>query len=88
MDQRQMENVALGIIEQNKGKIFVCQDRKDPSVYGMRGLVDVLEDMNCCCPTDQVLFAFLYGEDPDMPRRKVMAAEDFLAFFQTLRPLD
>ncbi len=48
----------------------------DKSFFKSIGHFEVLDDMNCCAPTNSVLFAFYTGT-----RRKVMSADEFLEFF-------
>lgn len=54
----------------------------DPEWKGQEGRFEVLEDMNCCAPTNNVLFTFDAGS-----RRKVMGAEELLAFADDCEPV-
>ena len=64
-DERMLEQRALDFCAKNKGKTFVLE--------GQPGHFEVLEDMNCCAPTNNVLFAFVMESS-----RKVFTAAGLL----------
>ena len=65
---------AISFVEQAGDSQWICQKKDDP-FYGQTGRFEVLEDLNCCAPTQNVLFAFVNPE-----RRKVMDASTLLEF--------
>ncbi len=69
------EQQAILQIEQAAGREYTYLG-EDKSFFNSTGHFEVLDDMNCCAPTNSVLFAF-YTKN----RRKVMSAEEFLEFF-------
>lgn len=46
------------------------------------GTVEILEDMNCCCPTTQILFAFIVND-----KRKVMHDKEFIEFIKDCKSI-
>ncbi|MBF0579974.1 hypothetical protein IM774_09350 [Erysipelotrichaceae bacterium RD49] len=56
---------------------------EETSFKGTVGHFELLEDMNCCAPTNTVLFAFYTAN-----RRKVMGAEELLDFLKQCRKVD
>ena len=55
--------------------ILFCENNKNiPYLYkGEQGTFEILDDMNCCAPTNAVLFSFQTGK-----RRYVMEAAQLL----------
>lgn len=52
----------------------LLENTSDPALKGKTGRLEVLEDMNCCAPTNQILFAFQMDGS-----RKVMNAATLLS---------
>ena len=69
------ENLAIELCEKSAGKEYIYKGEKQ-SLHGKVGTFSILYDCNCCCPTDQILFAF-QSEDSQYP----MSAQDFLTFY-------
>lgn len=76
------ETMALLQIEKMKDRKYEYQG-DDPDFQGEIGEFERLDDMNCCAPTDAVLFAFQCKG-----HRKVMTAEQFLEFVQTCKAVE
>lgn len=74
MSLREDENKAIVLLGKLKDRVVRLDSSvPDPELAGQTGKFELLEDMNCCAPTDQILVAF------EMPRsRKVMDASAFL----------
>lgn len=68
------EALAIQIVNENKGKAFEHE--------GKKGHFEILEDLNCCAPTQDVLFAFVMETS-----RKVMTADQFLDFYERCKAL-
>lgn len=88
MDHQYAENLALQKVEQAKGHLYRYSGDGEADLKGETGTFGVLEDMNCCAPTDQVLFVFFYGDNPDCPKRRVLSAEAFLDFLDQAQRAD
>lgn len=68
------EQKALQICEDSGDYIYEGSDER---FHGRTGHFEVLEDMNCCAPTQNVLFAFQCGTS-----RKVMDADELCGFYK------
>lgn len=66
---------ATALCEEHEGEVFVYLG-EDPH-FPREGVLEILEDMNCCDPTQNVLFA-LQGSR----RRKVMEADELVNLYQ------
>ncbi len=68
------ENTAIVLLGKLKDRVVRLDSSvPDPELANQTGRFELLEDMNCCAPTDQILVAF------QMPHsRKVMDASTFL----------
>lgn len=75
------EQKALQICEQAQNQQFRYMG-PDTSMKGRTGRFEVLDDLNCCCPTNNVLFSF-----QSTASRKVMNAEELISFYQDCQPL-
>lgn len=73
-----MELQAIEFCEKNKTNIFRYIG-EDTNFKNYVGMVTILEDMNCCAPTNTVLFAFVCDT-----KRKVMTSEEFMKFTKDL----
>lgn len=71
-----MENQAISLIKNYQGKTLIYMG-EDQDWFNISGHLEVLEDMNCCCPTNTVLFAFV-----STTKRKVMTAKEFMTFIK------
>lgn len=69
---------ALALCENSPRLLYTGTDSR---FHGKTGTLEVLEDMNCCAPTNNVLFAFQCETS-----RKVMSAPEVLEFVQDCRP--
>ncbi|MCF0246087.1 MAG: hypothetical protein HUJ55_04610 [Ileibacterium sp.] len=69
MDSILKEELALAFCSKNTGKVF--------EIDGQQGSFEVLEDLNCCAPTHNVLFAFVMNGS-----RKVMTAAQMLELLE------
>ncbi len=69
------EQQAIQLVEQAAGHQYEYFG-PEANFKGAIGHFELLEDMNCCAPTQAVLFAFYTSN-----RRKVMTAGELLDFF-------
>lgn len=69
------ENLAIKLCEQSLGKKYLYKG-ENRDFYGAIGTFHLIHDQNCCCPTDQVLFAFETNK-----RQYYMSAKDFFIFY-------
>lgn len=76
------ETMALLQIEKMKGRKYEYQG-DDPDFHGESGEFERLDDMNCCAPTDAVLFAFQCKG-----QRKVMTAAQFLELVKACKVVE
>lgn len=74
-NEEEQEQKALMEVEESMGRFFQYQGDKE-DWRGLVGYFQVLEDMNCCAPTNTVLFAFCVDH-----KRLVMRAEEFVKFY-------
>lgn len=75
MDNEELVQKMLIKVKNIEGQKFIYNGN-DSFYNGLQGEFEVLEDMNCCAPTQDVLFSFQSHNS-----RKVMSAhelEDFL----------
>lgn len=72
MSRYEDENRALVLLKKLNGQM-VQLDASVPELAGETGQFEILEDMNCCAPTDQILIAFEMEHS-----RRVMDASAFL----------
>lgn len=80
MSRYEDENRALVLLKKLNGQL-VQLDASAPELAGETGQFEILEDMNCCAPTDQILIAF------EMERsRRVMDASAFLQLADHIAP--
>lgn len=70
------EQQAIQLVEQAAGDDYEYVG-EETNFKGAVGHFELLEDMNCCAPTNSVLFAFYSAN-----RRKVMTAGELLDFFK------
>lgn len=72
------EALAIQFAAENQGKRYLWKDAKGKQSIGY---FSILEDMNCCAPTDNVLFAFecIEPESGKIISRKVMQADEMLS---------
>lgn len=71
-----LEQKALSICEKNQNKLYVYTG-SDIEKYGKTGYFEIVQDMNCCAPSDRVLFCFQTKD-----RRFVMDAHDLIDTFE------
>ncbi len=69
------EAKAIALVEQTAHHEYVYEG-DEAGFHGQKGHFEVLDDLNCCAPTNNVLFAFYTGT-----RRKVMDANGLADFF-------
>lgn len=82
MSRYEDENRALLLLKKLDGQT-VQLDASAPELAGETGQFEILEDMNCCAPTDQILVAF------EMDRsRRVMDAAAFLQLAEHIAPVE
>lgn len=68
------EQAAIALVENAANTQWIYLG-DDPVFKDQRGTFEILDDMNCCAPTQNVLFAFVTPA-----RRKVMDAASLLEF--------
>lgn len=73
------EALAITLVEKAGGQIYEYTGQES-SLAGAKGHFEILEDLNCCAPTQNVLFAFVYGT-----KRKVMSAGQLIEFFENTK---
>ncbi len=82
MDPQMEENLAISTVQKAEGNWYVYKGSEEPLFFGDTGHFEVMGDMNCCAPTDAVLFAFITNDG----RRLMMDAPSLLKFFHACRP--
>lgn len=70
------ENEAVNFIEKHQGQKFLYTG-DNAWARGKTGTFQILEDMNCCAPTNSVLFAFVLEKS-----RVVLSTEEFGEFIK------
>lgn len=81
LNEEEQEQRALMEVEESMGRFFQYQGDKE-DWRGLVGYFQALEDLNCCAPTNTVLFAFYVDN-----KRLVMQAGEFLRFFNQCQPV-
>ena len=74
-----MENEAIKFVKNNLNHVF-AYNGNDKEWIHQTGYLEILEDMNCCAPTHNILFAFVCDT-----KRKVMTAKEFMTFIKDLK---
>lgn len=75
-----MENILISWIKQHQHLTFTYIGQ-DPLFHQLTGHFEILEDMNCCAPTQNVLFAFITTN-----KRKVMDTYQLIEFLKSVNP--
>lgn len=79
MDHEQLTAKMLLKVKEMEGLVYEYEG-EDSFYKGMKGSFEVLEDMNCCAPTQDVLFSFQSDRS-----RKVMTAKELEDFLKDCR---
>lgn len=77
-----MNQTAESFVKEHQNESFRYIGN-DPKYKNLTGHFEVIEDMNCCAPTNEFLFAFV-GERS----RKVMTAEELMEHTGDFEKLD